>query len=98
MPHKGVFHMTKHSQGTRQQPAAGGTVMKQREPFSHPEPEMRRWPHPVISEAQSPSTQDLPAVLHYIHCALSYQNQLLSEIRVLLESLISEETSAQERK
>ena len=98
MPRKGVLRMTNHSRGTLQQPITGGTGSKPCEPPSRPEPEMRRWPHPVVSETQSLSTQDLPAVLHYIHCALSYQNQLLSEIRVLLESLIPEGTSAQERK
>ena len=51
-----------------------------------PEPEMRRWPHPVTCAPEPP---DLPAALHYIHCSLSYQNQLLSEIRALLETLSS---------
>ena len=55
-------------------------------PTVHPEPEMRRWPHPVTCAPEPP---DLPAALHYIHCSLSYQNQLLSEIRALLEALSS---------
>ena len=48
------------------------------------EPEVRRWPHPL---------EDLPAsaapepALHYIRCALSYQNQLLADIKALLEQL-----------
>lgn len=57
------------------------------------EPEVRRWPHPVdgvspadIRPAASAGQTDVS--LYYIHCALSYQNQLLSEIKSLLEQLI----------
>ena len=53
-------------------------------PAVRPEPEVRRWPHPV---ACAPESSGLPEALHYIHCSLSYQNQLLSEIRALLEAL-----------
>ena len=49
----------------------------------YPEPEVRRWPHPTVCEAQE--EPNLAAELHFIHCSLSYQNQLLSEIRALLE-------------
>ena len=51
------------------------------------EPEVRRWPHPPeeTSSAQTPE----PA-LHYIRCALSYQNQLLADIKALLERLAEE--------
>lgn len=48
------------------------------------EPEVRRWPHPVVSDA--PEQPPEPA-LHYIRCALSYQNQLLAEIKTLLEQM-----------
>lgn len=48
------------------------------------EPEVRRWPHPVEDPAPAPGPE--PA-LHYIRCALSYQNQLLADIKVLLEQL-----------
>ena len=44
------------------------------------EPEVRRWPHPLEDPAPAPE----PA-LHYIRCALSYQNQLLADIKSLLE-------------
>ena len=48
------------------------------------EPQMRRWPHPVEvrrEEAISPS-------LHYIHCALTYQNQTLADIKALVQQLV----------
>jgi len=46
------------------------------------EPEVHRWPHPISQPyAQAPTE----ATLHYICCALSYQNELLSEIKTLLE-------------
>ena len=48
------------------------------------EPQMRRWPHPVEvrrEEAISPS-------LHYIHCALAYQNQTLADIKALVQQLV----------
>ena len=51
------------------------------------EPEVRRWPHPI----DVPCRRDQPdPALHYLHCALSYQNQLLSEIKTLLERLCVE--------
>ena len=57
------------------------------------EPEVRRWPHPVdgVSPADirpAASVGQTDVSLYYIHCALSYQNQLLSEIKSLLEQLI----------
>ena len=54
-----------------------------------PEPPVRRWPHPV--EGVEPF-QDLDPALHYIRCALSYQNQLLADIKTLLQQLVPEET------
>ena len=48
------------------------------------EPEMRRWPHPV-SCGESDAANDFS--LHFIRCALSYQNQLLADIKTLLERL-----------
>lgn len=49
-----------------------------------PEPEVRRWPHPVTGDL--PEQFPEPA-LHYIRCALSYQNQLLAEMKTLLEQI-----------
>ena len=49
-----------------------------------PEPEVRRWPHPVTGDL--PEQLPEPA-LHYIRCALSYQNQLLADIKALLEQM-----------
>ena len=53
------------------------------------EPEVRRWPHPVTC-ADGGSPVQLDAALYYIHCALSYQNQLLADITALLEQLVSD--------
>ena len=52
------------------------------------EPPVRRWPHPVEGTAPAP---DLESALHYIRCALSYQNQLLADIKTLLQQLTPEE-------
>ena len=49
-----------------------------------PEPPVRRWPHPV--DGVEDSRQAEPA-LHFIHCALSYQNELLADIKALLEQI-----------
>lgn len=54
---------------------------------SYTEPEMRRWPHPLEDPAPSPAPE--PA-MHYIRCALSYQNQLLADIKALLEQLAAD--------
>lgn len=49
-----------------------------------PEPPVRRWPHPV--DGVEPVLQTDPT-LHFIHCALSYQNDLLADIKSLLERI-----------
>ena len=49
------------------------------------EPEVRRWPHPVGEGI--PAVQQPEPTLHYIRCALSYQNQLLADIKALLEQM-----------
>lgn len=49
-----------------------------------PEPPVRRWPHPV--DGMEPIQQADPA-LHFIHCALSYQNEMLADIKALLEQI-----------
>ena len=74
--------MTNHSCGRRRPPAPPEPAA----PAACPEPEVRRWPHPVDC-VPKPESPGLPEALHYIHCSLSYQNQLLSEIRTLLEAL-----------
>lgn len=55
------------------------------------EPEVRRWPHPVTDDPAAPAPE--PA-LHYIRCALSYQNQLLADIKTLLEQMAAGTPSA----
>ena len=74
--------MANHSCG-RKRPSASPAPAA---PAARPEPEVRRWPHPTDC-APEPETAGLTAALHYLHCSLSYQNQLLSEIRTLLEAL-----------
>lgn len=54
------------------------------------EPEVRRWPHPLEDPAPAPE----PA-MHYIRCALSYQNQLLADIKTLLEQLAAASPAAE---
>lgn len=54
------------------------------------EPEVRRWPHPLENPAPPPE----PA-MHYIRCALSYQNQLLADIKALLEQLAAAAPAAE---
>lgn len=51
------------------------------------EPEVRRWTHPIPQPCDPVSTE---VTLHYICCALSYQNELLSEIKTLLEQLCTD--------
>ena len=50
-----------------------------------PEPPVRRWPHPV-NGAELSREQD--SISHYICCALSYQNQLLADIKSLLQQIV----------
>lgn len=49
-----------------------------------PEPSVRRWPHPVDG-MEMPERAD--PMLHYIRCALTYQNQLLAEIKALVQQI-----------
>lgn len=59
---------------------------------STPEPPVRRWPHPAESSLPARTgDQDL----YYIHCALSYQNQLLADIKALLQQLCSHQDEAE---
>lgn len=58
-----------------------------------PEPPVRRWPHPV--DGTEPLQQTDPA-LHFIHCALSYQNELLADIKTLLERIAAEQEETEE--
>jgi hypothetical protein len=53
------------------------------------EPEVRRWPHPIPQPYVSAPTE---TTLHYICCALSYQNELLSEIKTLLEQIAADQS------
>ena len=48
----------------------------------------RSTPEPPV--AAVPATPEPP--VHYIRCALSYQNQLLADIKTLLQQLVPEET------
>lgn len=48
------------------------------------EPEVRRWPHP-IPRAADLTGEDTAA--HFILCALRYQNELLGELRSLVQGI-----------
>ncbi|MEG0780408.1 MAG: hypothetical protein RRY95_02425 [Oscillospiraceae bacterium] len=54
--------------------------------FPCAEPTMHRYPHPLPDTASAPTALPDP-MLHYIRCALSYQTELLGEIKTLLEEL-----------
>lgn len=56
------------------------------------EPPVRRWPRQT---AEPPSRED-PA-LHWVHSALSYQNQTLADIKALLERLVLESGEHRDR-
>ncbi|MCI8818245.1 MAG: hypothetical protein HFG04_03715 [Oscillibacter sp.] len=87
--------MANRQHGKSRSPAGGRTVRPvpaSRPPadsLGYPEPEVRRWPHPV--EGGTRAAPPEPA-LHYIRCAMSYQNQLLADIKALLEQLAAKET------
>lgn len=67
------------------------------------EPEVRRWPHPIDGTISADVRSAASGVqtevsLYYIHCALSYQNQLLAEIKTLLEQLTLDHSQNTEEK
>ena len=67
-------------QGKRCEAAEGHTLPEESVLLQEwKEPQMRRWHHPVSAEEE-------PA-WRYLCQAMGYQNQLLSEIKVLLEKL-----------
>ena len=74
--------MANHPQGRgqeeRPEPQAAAPVSGPREP------PVRRWSHPV--DGVEPARTADP-MLHYIRCALSYQNQQLADIKALLQRL-----------
>lgn len=80
--------MAKQMQG-RSRPRAAETAAGSSGVPTTPEPPVRRWPHPV--DGTEPLQQAEPT-LHFVHCALSYQNELLADIKALLERI----TAAQE--
>jgi len=83
----------------RQTPTPAPVTQQSADLPSFKEPEMRRWPHPVEPVKQnSEFDRQANSAIHYIHCALSYQNQLLAEIKALLEQLLTDATSIQEGK
>lgn len=71
------------------------TASSTRPPLSHPEPEVRRWPHPIHG-IQPAAQQENP--LHYIRCSLAYQNQLLADIKSLLQCMTVNAASDQDEK
>ena len=55
-----------------------------------PEPPVRRWPHPVDGTESRPQDWQTDPTLHFLCCALSYQNELLADIKTLLEQLAAD--------
>ena len=71
-----------------------GRIPRPQIPSAPPEPVMRRWPHPVEDTGATPGPD---AGLYYVRCALSYQNQLLADIKALLQQiLVAQESSPEE--
>ncbi|MEG2176906.1 MAG: hypothetical protein RRY97_08555 [Oscillibacter sp.] len=71
--------------------------MTQKPPSAAPrsgvsEPCVRRWPHPIEGAI---SNQQIDPSLYYIRCALSYQNQMLGDIKALLQQLVMEKMDNQ---
>lgn len=65
------------------------------------EPPVRRWPHPVdgVEAGQvSAAARQTDSALHYIRCALSYQNQLLADIKALLEQIAEDPPESEPEK
>lgn len=52
------------------------------------EPVMHRYPHPVAPQVPLPSAE--VADLHFLRCTLAYQNQLLADIKALLQALVQQ--------
>ncbi len=50
------------------------------------EPPMNRYPHPVVTQYPPSQTADF----HVLHCTLAYQNQLLADIKALLQALVQQ--------
>ena len=48
---------------------------------------MNRFAHSPQSPEDHPSGQEQKALLYFLRCSLAYQNQLLAEIKTLLEQL-----------
>lgn len=84
--------MANHSCGRRQSspPSQAGLTkppVHPEPPVYHPEPEVRRWPHPTAAPAPEQDPRQADSVLYYLSCSLSYQNQLLADIKTLLQEL-----------
>lgn len=53
------------------------------------DPPVHRWPHPIECSCKPPAEDP---TFHYIRCALSYQNQILAEIKSLLETIVEKDS------
>lgn len=87
--------MAKQMQGRGRPRAAGAAAAETSGVPTTPEPPVRRWPHPV--DGTEPLQQADPAQ-HFVHCALSYQNELLADIKALLERIAAAEEETEEEK
>ena len=50
------------------------------------------------TDATQSSTEETDAILRYLRCAMSYQNQILAEIKTLLETLTLQQSHLPEEK
>lgn len=90
--------MAKQTQGRGRSRAAGAAPLTPE--FSGvpttPEPPVRRWPHPVDGTEPLQEDRQADPALHFLCCALSYQNELLADIKALLERLTADREDAEE--
>ncbi len=49
---------------------------------------MNRYPHPIAPQPCFPAVET--ADLHFLRCTLAYQNQLLADIKALLQVLVKQ--------
>lgn len=72
-------------------PASAADASGASGPSAMPEPPVRRWSHPVDGIDPSQYTnlnRQLHPSLNYIQYALSYQNQMLADIKALLQQIV----------
>lgn len=54
------------------------------------DPPMKCWPHPIPTCQTPLSGRGDESTAHYVRCSLAYQNQLLADIKSLLQQLVQQ--------